>query len=683
MKELPLFVFPHDMTLETSPSGTYPLPDFFTMVFTTGKGDYMYCACLRFFEILDDKAIQDCCESIYGDSMRGNVSEMNLGFKVFCPKVICVISSHPFYRGMRRYLRQLYSLSISATMCPIEYFISSFVSKVPLPIEGGRPFHIHLDAALITSSSRAMTPIQFDLPPSRFFPHMDLDFAGPLRCLSVEKVIAVFTLMLQEAKILFLGQSNALVTEVMETLRSLLFPMTWSSCFVSRLPDALYGLLQALGGFMIGVHIPQSEQSSTSRKEFMKIYLKQSHLASSLQSGTYVVDLSDNEIYRFTTSNNSEILNAAALTSLTKSLPVGPRKRLTTRLQNIATQYRIGPQTSGLEIFDSAFEFHLADATNVSSAKWAKFPTLDIRDAFMVFLIDLLGDYTKYIIPPPQDLSSDVYRTFKEEFSVAEYLNDSDRASRPVIEALLETQMFAVLLQQRRENCEFSLLFYENAADLLREFGLSAGGHNKSVGGWTLSKGLDLPAPLYKLLGQRRYTSLLEAQFQDVGDTSKYRTGGALERALGRLSALESMKSSSSDDEEDEDEEGQFGVSRRMSSTSVDTRDSETKDIFEIPDNLNLYDCNYGPLVLPGPVMVDPENPEQAVILTTSNFLSKYSYSSGWPSLNADYLDIAQSIVHPLLKHVIYTRKFALEKADRRLRMISRSPSERLSYRIR
>ena len=61
------------------------------------------------------------------------------------------------------------------------------------------------------------------------------------RCLSVDKLLAIFCLMLQEEKIVFICNSNALLTETMETLRSLLFPLTWSSCFVSRLPDSLSG----------------------------------------------------------------------------------------------------------------------------------------------------------------------------------------------------------------------------------------------------------------------------------------------------------------------------------------------------------------------------------------------------------------------------------------------------------
>lgn len=64
---------------------------------------------------------------------------------------------------------------------------------------------------------------------------------------SVETLLAVFALLLREAKLLFVCKSNTLLTEAMETLRGLLFPLTWSSCFVSRLPDALMGMLQAPG----------------------------------------------------------------------------------------------------------------------------------------------------------------------------------------------------------------------------------------------------------------------------------------------------------------------------------------------------------------------------------------------------------------------------------------------------
>ena len=66
-------------------------------------------------------------------------------------------------------------------------------------------------------------------------------------CRSVDRLLAVFALLLREAKLLFVCRSNTLLTECMETLRGLLFPLSWASCFVSRLPDSLMGMLQAPG----------------------------------------------------------------------------------------------------------------------------------------------------------------------------------------------------------------------------------------------------------------------------------------------------------------------------------------------------------------------------------------------------------------------------------------------------
>lgn len=237
----------------------------------------------------------------------------------------------------------------------------------------------------------------------------------------------------------------------------------------------------------------------------------------------------------------------------------------------------------------------------MSPKQWAKFPTLDVRDAFMVFMVDLLGDYSKYIILPVQDLSQDVYRTFKEEFSASEYLADTDRNLRPLIESLLETQMFAVLLQQRSESSQFGLVFFESATEMLREMGLNAGGHGRPQGSWTMSKGVDLPVPLYKLLSQRRYASLVEAH-----SIRHNKSAGPLEKALARLEALESFNRTSDDaaHDGDHDGDGDDDDEDEREESNENTRDS--KDIRQEIDtsiDLHLHDCDYGPLVVPGPTL--------------------------------------------------------------------------------
>ena len=85
-----------------------------------------YVACLRFYEALPCEGVSALLRTVYGDRHPGALEDFNrLGATIFCPRAICVLSRRPVYRAMRAYLRQLFSLSMSALPCPLEYFISS------------------------------------------------------------------------------------------------------------------------------------------------------------------------------------------------------------------------------------------------------------------------------------------------------------------------------------------------------------------------------------------------------------------------------------------------------------------------------------------------------------------------------------------------------------------------------
>jgi hypothetical protein len=329
---------------------------------------------------------------------------------------------------MGRYLKQLYSLSLSPTFCPLEYFISSVVSRVPLPIEGGRPFHVVLDASLISATSRSMPPICFDLPSKYSFPQMDVDFAGPMRCLSTDHLLAIFALLLRESKVVFICCSNALLTEVMETFRCLLYPLIWSSCFITRLPDSLGGVLQAPGGFMIGMHVTNSQENdinelnvdgSSHRMEEENINICSHRFGAdhdwiqNLQSGTFIADLTQNRIYLYE-NKKTELLSSSRTNQILKSLPSGSFRKLQLKIQQLADKYSLCPQEFeevGLSQFDSAFDFAGDPKRNSKD-----FPTNDIRDAFLVFMCEILGDFSRYIRPP--DLTAIQGATFKELFKI-------------------------------------------------------------------------------------------------------------------------------------------------------------------------------------------------------------------------------------------------------------------------
>lgn len=66
--ELPMFAFPHDLRLSYSSTIRFPLPVFFSFVFTNSKGMHRYAACLRFYEIVPKEEIEAVFYEVYGSS---------------------------------------------------------------------------------------------------------------------------------------------------------------------------------------------------------------------------------------------------------------------------------------------------------------------------------------------------------------------------------------------------------------------------------------------------------------------------------------------------------------------------------------------------------------------------------------------------------------------------------------
>jgi hypothetical protein len=297
-----MLAFPCGLRLKYSRCGKFPIPTYFTFVFTDEKGGHIYAGCLKFYEcIQDNQAVEifkDACpESVLPDNVT-----------LYSPKVLCVLSTHPFYRAMKGFLSQLYSMSLSAVLYPLEFFIVALVDQIPLPMPGGRAFHYSQDIALLGGSSKALSPIIFSLPPERFYPFLDLDFSAPLRCLTVDNLLLVFSLLLREAKVIFICPSENMITEVMETFKHLLFPLTWATTYVTRLPHSLIDLFDALGGFMIGYNTVDNPDADLELKWALdhSINDSKSHTTDNdeidmewvacLAPQTFVVDLARNRI---------------------------------------------------------------------------------------------------------------------------------------------------------------------------------------------------------------------------------------------------------------------------------------------------------------------------------------------------------------------------------------------------
>ena len=106
---------------------------------------------------------------------------------------------------------------------------------------------------------------------------MNLDFAMPFHSLSTDRLLAVFAMMLEEKPMLFLSASSTRLTEVIEVLRSLLFPLDYQVTYVPRLPDSLAHFLESPMGFVMGMVLDASEYGSAYGAENPTQMVRQLH----------------------------------------------------------------------------------------------------------------------------------------------------------------------------------------------------------------------------------------------------------------------------------------------------------------------------------------------------------------------------------------------------------------------
>jgi hypothetical protein len=103
----------------------------------------------------------------------------------------------------------------------------------------------------------------------------------------------VFLLLLTEERLLFISSSTSLLTELTESLLTLLFPLEWLSCYIPRLPNKLTEILDAPGSFVLGIYTEGTTANWT---------------APPLSDPIFVVDLDQNRIFDIEGSRSLSVI---------------------------------------------------------------------------------------------------------------------------------------------------------------------------------------------------------------------------------------------------------------------------------------------------------------------------------------------------------------------------------------
>ena len=104
-----------------------------------------------------------------------------------------------------------------------------------------------------------LPPILSPPPPPFFSPSfprkiLTSHLLAPLQVLTLEHVVALFTYVLLERRVLLVSSQLTTLTLVSEALRVLLCPLSWSHVFVPVLPHTLIDTVQCPTPFLMGIH---------------------------------------------------------------------------------------------------------------------------------------------------------------------------------------------------------------------------------------------------------------------------------------------------------------------------------------------------------------------------------------------------------------------------------------------
>lgn len=284
-------------------------------------------------------------------------------------KAICIMSHHCFYVQFKEILKQLYRMQISNTplQIPMERYITSIIDEIPLPDEGKLMIRYELGGEIIN----------FCRPIDQHPPIADqVTIENLLKCLDIDSILEVFSAILLEKKVLFISKHKSLLTQAISCFVSFIFPFLWKHTLIPILPLNRIDILDAPVPYLIGIEPNQALENYD------------------LENEVVIVEL---DIGRVLTPNDS------LMQSQMPKMPFKEHKMLKQRLMKATESITQIPDEAMLSQCDLAFNMMFVDPDEEN-----QIDHLEVRDAFLEFMMSIMADYTKFLIDPsnhPESIS--------------------------------------------------------------------------------------------------------------------------------------------------------------------------------------------------------------------------------------------------------------------------------------
>merc|ERR1719295_748411 len=364
--------------------------------------------------------------------------------KIFANKCICVLSQWPFFEAFESFLFFLYKRQLMGPHdVPLERFVSHFLLDIPFPSPERPRILVQLSAE---EKVALFNPEELHLPRS------GANFRNMLKTLGPDNCLQLLLMILTEQKIMIHSLRPDVLTSVTEALMQIIFPLHWQYTYIPLLPVSMSGFLESPQSFLFGLD-----------SKFFDVYDPPEDVSA--------VDLDTNTVTICLEKRNEDMT--------AKLMPKKACKTLKTTLEALldkcTAHQKLARQMEATN--DGAIDF-------VFRVKRQELELdMEIRDAFLHFMVQILTGYGKFLQPITSAPSVDATDCDKL-FDQIGFLRSKDRKYLKFYTTLVKTQMFVKFIEERSfvSDTNTALAFFDECiARWDQESSLPNGGATESL----------------------------------------------------------------------------------------------------------------------------------------------------------------------------------------------------------
>lgn len=303
---------------------------------------------------------------------------------------------------------------------PLERYVAHFCAEVPVPAPGSSvSFALHQQSIMFAQTALNKLPMT------------DCDLSMIFRLLEPTQIIALFTAVATEQKVVLCCKYANLLMHVAEAICSFLFPLRWAGVYMPLLPESMIDFLYAPVPFLAGILSSYVERGCDIPEEVV------------------FVDLDKREI-RIPSQDTIPVLPEKEYKKLLKELKVhgnifNPQSPLIALCnQAFPAGQDLYPYSQSVAMPASTNNDSYTAISSVSKADKNAFNAEEIRYAFLRVWVKLLMEYRRFL---PASTADDPSPSYDREGFLRQYGSESPKS---FLHALVHSQMFSQFIDERR-----------------------------------------------------------------------------------------------------------------------------------------------------------------------------------------------------------------------------------------